>query len=124
MLWILDLCGLIQFVPAVVLTLLIGHTADRYDRRLIVRVAQGVYVLAAVMITIALLKGVLGRDLVVCCGFHDRLRSRLRDSRRRTRWHSSLVPVPMISRASGGTDLRQSDRHHLRPGPGRPCLTR
>ena len=33
----LGLVGLIQFVPAVVLTLLIGHTADRYDRRLIVR---------------------------------------------------------------------------------------
>jgi MFS family permease len=33
----LGLVGLIQFVPAVVLTLLIGHAADRYDRRLIVR---------------------------------------------------------------------------------------
>src|SRR6476646_1790408 len=51
----LGLVGLIQFVPAVVLTLLIGHAADRYDRRLIVRVAQGFYVLAAVMITVALL---------------------------------------------------------------------
>ncbi|MGB2656648.1 MAG: MFS transporter, partial [Pseudolabrys sp.] len=38
----LGLVGLIQFVPAVVLTLLIGHAADRYDRRLIVRAAQSV----------------------------------------------------------------------------------
>ena len=29
----LGLVGLIQFVPAVVLTLLVGHVADRYDRR-------------------------------------------------------------------------------------------
>jgi hypothetical protein len=36
----LGLVGLIQFVPAVVLTLLIGHVADRYDRRLIVRAAH------------------------------------------------------------------------------------
>ena len=36
----LGLVGLIQFVPAVVLTLLIGHAADRYDRRLIVRRAH------------------------------------------------------------------------------------
>jgi MFS family permease len=36
----LGLVGLIQFVPAVVLTLLIGHVADRYDRRLITRRAQ------------------------------------------------------------------------------------
>ena len=60
----LGLVGLIQFVPAVVLTLLIGHAADRYDRRLIVRAAQGVYALAAVMITAALLAGVLSRDLL------------------------------------------------------------
>jgi MFS family permease len=60
----LGLVGLIQFVPAVVLTLLIGHAADRYDRRLIVRTAQGVYALAAVMIAAALLSGVLTRDLL------------------------------------------------------------
>src|ERR1700690_2714511 len=60
----LGLVGLIQFVPAVVLTLLIGHAADRYDRRVIVRVAQGFYALAAVMITAALLAGVLTRDLL------------------------------------------------------------
>src|SRR6476646_4573404 len=51
----LGLVGLIQFVPAVVLTLLIGHPAYRYALRPFVCVAQGVYVLAAVLITIALL---------------------------------------------------------------------
>src|SRR5262244_1514572 len=50
----LGLVGLIQFVPAVVLTLLIGHAADRYDRRLIVRTAQGTYALAAIMIAVAM----------------------------------------------------------------------
>src|SRR6187397_418284 len=44
----LGLVGLIQFVPAVILTLLIGHAADRYDRRLIVRAAHCVYALAAI----------------------------------------------------------------------------
>ena len=29
----LGLVGLIQFVPSALLTLLIGHVADRYDRR-------------------------------------------------------------------------------------------
>ena len=52
----LGLVGLIQFIPAVVLTLLIGHAADRYDRRLIVQIAQSVYALAAAL--------VIGRDLV------------------------------------------------------------
>jgi MFS family permease len=60
----LGMVGLIQFVPAVVLTLLIGHTADRYDRRLIVRIAQSVYALSALLITSAMFTGVLSRDLL------------------------------------------------------------
>jgi MFS family permease len=65
----LGLVGLIQFVPAVVLTLLIGHAADRYDRRTIVRVAQIVYAVAALMITAALIAGVLTRDLLFAVVF-------------------------------------------------------
>src|ERR1044071_653369 len=65
----LGLIGLIQFVPAVVLTLLIGHAADRYDRRLIVRTAQGTYALAAVMITVATFMGILGRELLFAAVF-------------------------------------------------------
>ncbi|MEI9804038.1 MAG: MFS transporter [Pseudolabrys sp.] len=65
----LGLVGLIQFVPAVVLTLLIGHAADRYDRRLIVRGAQSIYALAAVMIAGALYFGVLSRDLLFAAVF-------------------------------------------------------
>jgi len=65
----LGLVGLIQFVPSVVLTLLIGHAADRYDRRLIVRTAQVVYALAALMITIAMTRGALTRDLLFAAVF-------------------------------------------------------
>jgi MFS family permease len=94
----LGLVGLIQFVPAVVLTLLIGHAADRYDRRLIVRTAHGVYALAAIMITAALLAGVLTRDLLfgavflIACARAFELPTA----------HSlvpALVPGPMIARA-------------------------
>jgi MFS family permease len=65
----LGLVGLIQFTPAVVLTLLIGHAADRYDRRLIIRVAQSVYAVAAALITGAMLAGVLSRDLLFLAVF-------------------------------------------------------
>jgi hypothetical protein len=94
----LGLVGLIQFVPAVVLTLLIGHAADRYDRRLIVRTAQGVHALAALMITVALLAGVLTRDLLfgavflIACARAFELPTA----------HSlvpALVPAPMIAPA-------------------------
>jgi MFS family permease len=65
----LGLVGLIQFVPAVVLTLAIGHAADRYDRRSIVRLAQAVYALAALIVTAALIAGVLSRGLLFAAVF-------------------------------------------------------
>jgi len=65
----LGIVGLIQFVPAVALTLLVGHTADRYDRRLIVRVAQFVYACAALMLTTAMIAGMLSRDLLFAAVF-------------------------------------------------------
>jgi MFS family permease len=65
----LGLVGLIQFVPAVGLTLLIGHAADRYDRRLIVQIAQSIYAVAALLITGALLLGSLNRELLFAAIF-------------------------------------------------------
>lgn len=94
----LGLVGLIQFVPAVILTLLIGHAADRYDRRLIVRSAQCVHVLAAMMITTALIAGVLNRELLFGAVF---LIGCARAFELPTA-HSlvpALVPAPMIGRA-------------------------
>jgi MFS family permease len=94
----LGLVGLIQFVPAVVLTLLIGHTADRYDRRLIVRGAQCIHALAAIMITVALLAGAMTRELLFGAVF---LIGCARAFELPTA-HSlvpALVPAPMIARA-------------------------
>ena len=65
----LGLVGLIQFVPAVVFTLLIGHAADRYDRRTIVRTAQAIYAIAAVAITLALIAQALTRELLFAAVF-------------------------------------------------------
>ncbi|MFA6266764.1 MAG: MFS transporter [Pseudolabrys sp.] len=61
--------GLLQFIPAVVLTLVIGHAADRYDRRLIVRLSQTVYAASAVVMTVAMLAGGLSRELLFCIVF-------------------------------------------------------
>jgi MFS family permease len=61
--------GLLQFIPAVVLTLLIGHAADRYDRRMIVRIAQSVYAVCAAVMTVAMLAGWLSRELLFALVF-------------------------------------------------------
>jgi MFS family permease len=38
----LGMVGLVQFLPMVLLTLLAGHVADKYDRRVIVRICQAI----------------------------------------------------------------------------------
>ncbi|MBV9260758.1 MAG: MFS transporter [Pseudolabrys sp.] len=58
----LGLVGLIQFIPAVIFTLLIGHAADRYDRRHIVRLAQATHALAALIVLGGLATGAITRE--------------------------------------------------------------
>jgi len=94
----LGLVGLIQFVPAVLLTLLIGHAADRYDRQLIVRAAQGVYALAAAIITAAIFAGVLDRDLLFAAVFMIGC-ARAFEMPTAHALAPTLVPSPLISRA-------------------------
>src|SRR5215468_5858763 len=94
----LGLVGLIQFVPAVVLTFVIGHAADRYDRRLIVRAAHCIYALAASMIMIALLTKTLGRDLLFAAVFIIGC-ARAFEMPTAHALAPTLVPSPLISRA-------------------------
>ena len=53
----LGLVGLAQFVPMVLLTLLVGQAADRYDRRLIVCICQAVEGSAAATLAIGTVGG-------------------------------------------------------------------
>ncbi|HEX7928084.1 MAG TPA: MFS transporter, partial [bacterium] len=57
----LGLVGLVQFVPVVLLSLVIGHVADRYDRRLIVTGCQFFSAVAAAV----LVAGTIGQWLSV-----------------------------------------------------------
>ena len=65
----LGLIGLIQFVPAVVLTLPVGHVADRYDRRRIVIITQGAYAVAALTLLYGFLAGALTREILFAIVF-------------------------------------------------------
>jgi len=97
----LGLVGLIQFVPAVVLTLLIGHAADRYDRRLIIRIAQGTYAIAAAALTVALIVGGLSRELLFSVVFLIAC-ARAFEVPTGSALVPVLVPAPLITRAVGG----------------------
>jgi MFS family permease len=58
----LGLVGLVQFVPIVLLSLLIGQIADHYDRRAIVRICQIAKALAAAALAIGTIGGWLNRE--------------------------------------------------------------
>jgi len=58
----LGLVGLAQFVPMVLLTLLVGQVADRYDRRLIAGICQVLEGVAAAVLAVGTVRGFLGRD--------------------------------------------------------------
>ena len=58
----LGLVGLVQFIPYVPLAIVIGHIADRYDRRAVVRVCQIVKALAAAALALGTVGGWLTRD--------------------------------------------------------------
>lgn len=55
--FMLGLVGLVQFLPSVVLILMSGHVADRFDRRRIVRTCQALEALIAVAMAVASLSG-------------------------------------------------------------------
>ncbi|WP_240420916.1 MFS transporter [Paenibacillus periandrae] len=61
----LGFVGLAQFVPMVLLTLVVGHVADRFDRRKIVFFCQIVEAAIAVLLLLGNLAGWLGRDQIL-----------------------------------------------------------
>jgi MFS family permease len=97
----LGLIGLIQFVPAVVLTLLIGHAADRYDRRLIIRAAQATYALAAMAMTTALIAHAVTRELLFGVVFLIGC-ARAFEVPTGSALVPALVPASLVTRAVGG----------------------
>jgi MFS family permease len=60
----LGLVGLAQFVPMVLLTLVVGHVADRYDRRLIVIVCEVAKAAVAAALAAAAIGGWQTRTLI------------------------------------------------------------
>ena len=55
----LGLLGLVQFIPMVVLTLFVGHVADRYDHRVILMCCQLAESCAAAILATATVTGAL-----------------------------------------------------------------
>jgi MFS family permease len=61
----LGLVGLAQFVPALALCLVVGHVADRYDRRYVLVACQAAQGCVALLLTLGTAFGSLGRDVLL-----------------------------------------------------------
>jgi MFS family permease len=68
----LGLLGLAQFLPMFTLTLVVGHVADRYDRRRIAAICQSIEAVAALMFVLGTFGGWLSAPVIyglaVCVG--------------------------------------------------------
>jgi MFS family permease len=65
----LGLVGLAQFVPMFLLTLVVGHAADRYDRRAIVRTCQMLEAAGAAVLAAGSLGGWLTKESILAIVF-------------------------------------------------------
>jgi MFS family permease len=65
----LGLVGLVQFIPAALFVLVSGHLADRYDRRMIVRICQSTSALATLGLAIGTAMGVMTRESLLVVVF-------------------------------------------------------
>ena len=65
----LGLISLFQFVPAAVLAVVAGQVADRYDRSLVLRLAQMVEAIAAVMMVIATATEIVAKEWIFAAAF-------------------------------------------------------
>jgi MFS family permease len=61
----LGLIGLAQFLPALLLFLLTGHAADRYDRRTVLRICQTLEALAVGVLAWSTFAGWINRELIL-----------------------------------------------------------
>jgi MFS family permease len=97
----LGLVGLIQFIPSVIFTLLIGHLADRYDRRTIMRGAQATMGIAAALLIVVFLNAAPNVSLLFAAVFLIGT-ARAFESPAGQSLVPSVVPIALLPRATAG----------------------
>lgn len=67
--WYLGLVGLAQFLPMLLLTLVVGHVADRYDRRVVARICQTIEGLAGAALALGNFGGWQSKESILIIVF-------------------------------------------------------
>ena len=117
----LGLVGLVQFFPVVVLGIVVGQIADRYDRRVVVGTCQVIKALAAAAFALGTLGGWLDARRDARDPVRQRHRARVRDADHAHAGARDRAAGAAAARDRGVGD-REPDRHHLRAGDRRPAL--
>src|SRR5689334_18724732 len=94
----LGLIGLIQFVPAVLLFLVVGQVSDRYDRRLVLIACQAIEAIAATTLLLAFVAGAMSRDVILAVAFILGV-ARAFEVTVMQIMVPGLVPLPLVPRA-------------------------
>jgi MFS family permease len=98
----LGLVGLAQFVPALLLLLIAGHVADRYDRRRVTTAAQIMQGAAAALLALGTAGGFMSRDLILGTVFLFAA-GRTFEAPTMQALVPALVPAPLLPRAVAAT---------------------
>jgi MFS family permease len=98
----LGLVGLAQFIPAILLLLIAGHVADRYDRRRVTTLAQIIEALAAALLAFGTAGGFMTRELILAAVFLFAI-GRTFEAPTMQALVPALVPPPLLARAVAGT---------------------
>lgn len=96
--WYLGLVGLAQFLPMFLLTLVVGHVADRFDRRIIASVCQTVECLAAGLLALGSFSGWMSKEGMLALAFVTGA-ARAFEAPSMQALIPSLVPARLIPRA-------------------------
>jgi MFS family permease len=95
----LGLVGLTQFIPAALFVLVAGHVADRYDRRIIVRICQMTSGLATATLAIGTAGGFMTRESLLAVVFVTGS-ARAFEQTTLTTLLPGIVPLSLLSRAT------------------------
>ena len=98
----LGLVGLVQFIPGILLVLVIGQVTDRYDRRFILSTCQAVEAVMAAVLLMAAVSGAISRELILGTALVMG-GARAFELTAMQSMVPSLVPLPLVPRAVAGS---------------------
>src|ERR1043165_8786953 len=113
----LGLVGLVQFIPGILLVLVIGQVTDRLDRRRIIAICQATESAMATLLLIAAMSGLIFRELILGVAFVMG-GARAFELTAMQAIVPSLVPLPLVPRAVAGSATANQSATIIGPAVG------